>query len=505
MLFSDPSNNAFLRLHKPDKFGDNLSESRYAVTQVNKNKEGLRGFEAGKISHAFRNIYPIFDNDNNYLGCVDLGFSSEYLQNTLDSVHKIHTHFLVDKHMIDSRIWDTEKIDLSYKQSMEHPGYMISIRKDVKHDLKVISKATIQKNQKLIHKKMDSSKEFSLYGISNNSAVVISFIPVFSIKKHDHPAAYIVSYIRNPQISSILKNYRYINITSSILIILIMIQLYNTLSNKDRLEEEVNEKTRKLKEINENLETKIKEEIEKNRRKELQMLEQAKNASMGEMIGNIAHQWRQPLSAITSTASAVKLNNELGLLEAKDINEGMDKVINKAEYLSETINTFRNFLKNDKEVKNYILEELVQRSLQIVEATLKDHHIKLIEDIDYNYKTIFNGVESELSQVIINIVNNAKDIIKEKHIHDSWIKIELLRAQTKVIITIEDNGGGIPEDIKQKIFDPYFTTKHQSQGTGLGLHMSYKIVTESLKGKLNAKNTPNGAKFFIELPISDKL
>ena len=110
-------------------------------------------------------------------------------------------------------------------------------------------------------------------------------------------------------------------------------------------------------------------------------------------------------------------------------------------------------------------------------------------------------VSGELPQVVINIINNAKDILVEKEIKDPWIKIKLKNQKDKAIISIEDNAGGIPEDVMVRIFEPYFTTKHQSQGTGLGLHMSYKIIKESLKGHIYAINTQNGAKFYIELPL----
>jgi PAS domain S-box-containing protein len=261
-----------------------------------------------------------------------------------------------------------------------------------------------------------------------------------------------------------------------------------------------------LQQMNNDLELRIQEEVEKNRRQEFQLLEQSKNASMGEMIGNIAHQWRQPLSAITSTASALKLSDQLSMIEENEITEKMDSVIEKARYLSETIDTFRNFLKeNNNAFGEFNLEDMLTKSLNIVGTAMKDSHIKLITDeIDQTNKTPFIGNESELSQVIINILNNAKDILKEKKVKEPWVKIELNKCAEESCFTIEDNGGGIPDDVMPRIFDPYFTTKHQSQGTGLGLHMSYRIITESFKGKLSVENTENGAKFFISLPSVEK-
>jgi len=272
------------------------------------------------------------------------------------------------------------------------------------------------------------------------------------------------------------------------------------ISSKDITKKKEMEK--ELQEMNKYLEIKVQKEVEKNRKTEFQLLEQSKNASMGEMIGNIAHQWRQPLSAITTLASTVKLNDQLGILETDEIDEKMDKIVDKANYLSKTIDTFRNFLKADNlEYKEFVLESTVERSLQIVESTMKDLHIKLINNIDLTKNSKLMGVQSELSQVIINILNNGKDILKEKKIDEPWIQLDLINEDNNYIISIEDNGGGIPKEVMPKIFDPYFTTKHQSQGTGLGLHMSYRIITESFKGKLYVHNTTNGAKFFIKLPI----
>ena len=248
------------------------------------------------------------------------------------------------------------------------------------------------------------------------------------------------------------------------------------------------------------LEERVKVEVKNNTQKELQLLEQSKMASMGEMIGNIAHQWRQPLSVISTIASGIHMRYEFGVFDEKEIPKDMNTIVENTKYLSNTIDTFRDFIKEEKELKSVIIQERIDISLNIIIATLDNNHIKIKKNIDYNSPITLNLVVGELSQVIINILNNAKDILIENDIKDKWIDISLTQNDTTVIITIEDNAGGIPSEVMPKIFDPYFTTKHQSQGTGLGLHMSYKIITESLNGKLYVKNTSNGAKFFIELP-----
>ena len=231
--------------------------------------------------------------------------------------------------------------------------------------------------------------------------------------------------------------------------------------------------------------------------------EQAKMASMGEMIGNIAHQWRQPLNAISLTASALQLKLKIEEDISKEyFDKELGLIDEYTQHLSNTINTFRDFIKAKKVYKELILQDEISQALNISVITLKNKFIKLKDNIDYE-----NGIKTimttgELGQVIINIMNNAKDILVEKNIENPFVKIELKKLRDKVIITIEDNGGGIPADILPKIFELYFTTKHQSHGTGLGLHMSYAIITNSLKGKLWAENIENGAKFFIELPLN---
>ena len=234
---------------------------------------------------------------------------------------------------------------------------------------------------------------------------------------------------------------------------------------------------------------------------ELGLQEQSKMASMGEMIGNIAHQWRQPLSVIGSLTNNLQLKKILGTLTDDKLDDSLKGIEDSVQYLSQTIDTFRDFIKEKKELKEVILQERIDIVLNIINATLKSSYIELKNNIDYSNPIKITFVVGELSQVLINILNNAKDILVERDIENAWIKLDLQIQEDKVVITVEDNGGGMPDDVLPKIFDPYFTTKHESQGTGLGLHMSYKMVVDGLKGKLYAKNTTNGAKFFIELPI----
>lgn len=249
------------------------------------------------------------------------------------------------------------------------------------------------------------------------------------------------------------------------------------------------------------LSSKGKEEQKKKQEQEAIIIEQSKMNSMGDMMENIAHQWRQPLSIISTCASGIQLKKECGTLEENDLLKYMAKILKATNYLSKTIDTFRSFIKEEDKIKELVIQDKIDTVLNILQASLQNNFIKVIKNINYDNPIKITLLEAELSQVLINIITNAKEILIKNHIEDKWIKISLLQENKTALITIEDNGGGIPESILSNVFDPYFTTKHPSQGTGLALYLSQRIVTGSLKGKIYVKNTQNGAKFFIELPL----
>ncbi|MCK9337667.1 MAG: HAMP domain-containing histidine kinase [Arcobacteraceae bacterium] len=242
--------------------------------------------------------------------------------------------------------------------------------------------------------------------------------------------------------------------------------------------------------------------------REQMLFQQSKMAAMGEMIGNIAHQWRQPLSAITTSSSGLKLKDEYGLLTKEDIIDFNESILNNANYLSKTIDDFRNFFKTSKEIEVFDAQKLVENSLKLVESALKHHYIDVELSVIQNAN--IEGYFSEAIQAIINILNNAKDAIESHDIEQKVLLISIDKVNNFVCISITDSGGGIPDTIRAKIFEPYFTTKHQSQGTGIGLYMSNEIVSKHLHGKIEVENIAFsykdkecfGAQFKIYLPIS---
>ncbi len=222
----------------------------------------------------------------------------------------------------------------------------------------------------------------------------------------------------------------------------------------------------------------------------LKMLEeQAKLASMGEMIGNIAHQWRQPLSIISTSASGLKAQSEYGIEITPDkINEFSDLIVQQSEYLSKTIDNFRDFIKGDKSYKEVNIIKVLEYTLNIINASLANNYITVVKD--FQDDLVIYGSINELSEALINIINNAKDVLKEIKNQDDrflFITTKLIEKNT-IEIKIKDTGGGINSKIINRVFEPYFTTKHQSIGTGLGLSMANQIICTRHKGELVVTN-----------------
>ncbi len=238
ILFTQPNNKVFLRLHKPNIYSDDISSIRFALAAVNTTHKEMSGFEQGKISHAFRFIYPVFDKDKNYLASVDISFSSERLQQSLDEVHKLHSHFLVSKDVIDSRIWSVKSVTTPYEIAIEHENYMMTRRKDATHMDLDISKRVLSENIDYINSEIDKSNKFAIYGQYKNDFLVISFLPISSITSNSNAEAYLVSYTSNTKITKIINEFIAINIINTIIILLILLLIYFMLIKRKEIQKE---------------------------------------------------------------------------------------------------------------------------------------------------------------------------------------------------------------------------------------------------------------------------
>ncbi|WP_072681650.1 ATP-binding protein [Arcobacter sp. LA11] len=249
--------------------------------------------------------------------------------------------------------------------------------------------------------------------------------------------------------------------------------------------------------------TKLRKKLNYN---EKMMMQQSKLASMGEMLENIAHQWRQPLSTITTAASGIKVEKEFNLLTDESFEKNIDEVLRSSSFLSKTIDDFRDFFKPNNEKILFNINTLLTNALNIISSKFKYYDVQIIkncEDIQ------IRGFSTELLQVFITILNNSNDALSDVKKEEKMIFIDAFKSDKKVIIIIKDSAGGMKDSLLHRIFEPYFTTKHKSQGKGIGLYMVEEIITKHMNGRINVCNKDfeynntklRGLEFTIELYI----
>ena len=602
--FVFPDNKSFLRMHKPEKFGDDLTGIRYSYEYANREKKDIYGFEQGRVAHSFRYVFPFFDKKGNHLGAAEISLSTGFIQKKLSELSKIHTHFLVDKGIFDIKTHQEKNLVTKYIPSLEHPGYMYSIQPKYTDEELGLERQVLKNIKNDIAYNISLKKPFAVHTKYENKIKVIAFLPIKNIKDKK-VVAYLVSYTDNQNIYNI-NIYKYIaEIMTFIGMLLIAYFIYKNIIHKEELDAEV-KKLRQAQEVakigswqlnageskltwsdetykifgidktvkpnviledffsaihpedlqhvsytyNNHLQTqepyhiihrlllkdgtiKYVEEkcgtvfdddgnplvstgtvqditveellrIENDKNNRL-LTQQSKMAALGEMLGNIAHQWRQPLTVISSNASGLKFKKELDMLNDNEFEEICDSIVKNTRYLSDTIDDFSDFIKGDKVFKEFSLKETIEKNISFLQSSLKTNFIDIVYDIKDDIKVY--GYQNELIQVLMNIINNAKDALLDKE-DDRFIFISIYKNNNFACISIKDNAFGIKKDVIDKIFEPYFTTKHQSLGTGLGLYMSYNII-KSMNGEIEVQNSAydytrkefTGAEFIIKLPL----
>ena len=276
-----------------------------------------------------------------------------------------------------------------------------------------------------------------------------------------------------------------------------------------RLEEsnaKLKEKEDNLKQLNTHLEVRVEEETKKRlhneqkaKEKERMLIHQSKLASMGEMIGNIAHQWRQPLTQLSSILIGIELFHEKNRLSKERLETKIEEAQEQISFMSETIDDFRTFFASGKEKKQFNLQNCLDKVLGLMHASLKNNNIEY--EILEQEKLLIFGYENEISQALVNIISNAKDVLLERNIENPKISIKIYQDNEYAKIDIIDNAGGINLEPIEKVFEPYVSTKHASSGTGIGLYMSKTIIEKNSGGYLNVQNFHRGAQFTLALPL----
>jgi two-component system C4-dicarboxylate transport sensor histidine kinase DctB len=479
-----PDGVMFLNMKSPKEYGNKISNQRATLRLAIKIQSAFDSFEVGKNGAGFRFTYPIFDEQKQFVGLVSLTFNPAAITSAIMKQYDVLSNFFIKQEKFDIAFLAKST---QYKNS-HHKGYL--------YDASVLNKLEKTTNKtmtKLIPNKditdaiwnhvTKYTTPLSIYDDLNKK--IFTIIPIIN-KANNEEEAFLSIRSSGDELSAMHKNYYLIMLLVLFVLLMLLFVIYIVIikNAKDKLL------------------------VEENAKKEQLALEQAKLVSMGEMIGNIAHQWRQPLSVISTSATGMLMQKEYGLLTDEKFSESCETINKNAQYLSKTIDDFRNFIKGDREKTTFNLKDIMHSFLNLVNGAIKTNYINIILELQDDIK--LDGYPNELTQCLINIFNNAKDALKDKNEEDRAIFISTIIKDDKAVITIKDNAGGIPQNVLPRIFEPYFTTKHQSQGTGLGLSMSNKLIVDGMGGTIVATNeefeyngkTYLGAEFTITLPYN---
>ena len=259
--------------------------------------------------------------------------------------------------------------------------------------------------------------------------------------------------------------------------------------------EEILTQSHELETINKHLEERIIAELSKNRKKDIMLIQQSRQAAMGEMIGNIAHQWVQPITAVAAIIQNIQDAHRSNGLTKEYVDGKVKQSLELIDYMAQTIDDFRNFFRPEKTPSLFNVREAVSKCISFVKETLRSHGIEY--EFNASEDIFVKGYANEYSQVILNLINNAKDVLIERKVINPKIVITIFRKDEKSYAFVADNGGGIAPEIKEKIFTPYFTTKEPAMGTGLGLYMSKTIIEKNMGGTLAFVDIEGGTEFCL--------
>jgi two-component system, NtrC family, C4-dicarboxylate transport sensor histidine kinase DctB len=373
----------------------------------------------------------------------------------------------------------------------------------------------INKKREVIKNEIDSIKLINSDDYFANMNLEINAISIYLTSLINYDLSLAINEKRNTdKIFNIIFIFSIISIfivfLFSVILSLFIINNFKKLHNS--LEQKVSEKTKELQEINNYLEIKISKEVVQNRKKDIIMFQQARFASLGEMLNNIAHQWRQPLGAITMIIQSFQTKMSLGKLTPAFVDEKVNDALLLANNMSNTLDDFKNFFSPNKIKSKFSIKNCIEHSIELSKYLLLQESIELKVKIRKDVE--INSYYNELSHVFLNIISNSKDALcSNVDKNDRIIKIIVNEYKNYLVVNMIDNGGGIPEDILPKIFEPYYTTKYKSAGTGIGLYMSKQIIEKHMNGSIFCKNISHKMKndkafnctlFTIRIPIQDE-
>ncbi|MGE4265965.1 MAG: ATP-binding protein [Deferribacterales bacterium] len=485
---------SFLRMHKPDEYGDSLAGIRHTVDAANRLVRYTEGFEEGRIFNGFRFVYPLVYNSV-HIGSVEISISSVYLANTMNTTSAGIHDFLVKKSVVDSTVFPSEQYN--YAQSELSDNYL---RENISYEY-LQENATVFGSieeylyaceifKPIIKERMDMGEAFSIHSVINGKEVTASFLPIPNIL--DQQVAYFVKMERDNKYRHILNIYKAALVGGSITILLVFGVIFLSFLNGH-----------KTIILNTFLDEKLKENENQLYIKEQMLFQQSKLATLGEMFSSLAHQWKQPLNILAMYVQNM-LDDDMDEEERKHREDIVDKCMAQITFMSETINDFMDFILPSGNIEMKMdMVRTAEEILKLLNPTMAKKKIDITID-SKGKKSVFAAANpNEFKHVMVNLLNNAKDAImdvKEKNkMFVGNINIEIEESGAVCIMRISDNGGGINPEALDKIFTPYFTTKKKKDGSGLGLYMCKKIIQKH-NGDMNVSNSDSGAVFEIILP-----
>ena len=277
-----------------------------------------------------------------------------------------------------------------------------------------------------------------------------------------------------------------------------IVVMVRDISERKRAEEQLGQQQAQLEELNRTLERRVNEAIAELRQKDELLLQQSRHAAMGEMLNNIAHQWRQPLNNIAIYVQSMQLLKASGELTDEQIQSDVQSVMAIINYMSKTIDDFRSFFRQEKQKQVFYLKEASEKAVSLVSARME--HLGIVFQLVVRQEPAVLGYQTEYIQVLLNILNNAIDILSCSESPVRRIVLSIDEQHDKAVLSVQDTGSGIAPEVLPHIFEPYYTTKGPGEGTGIGLYMSKTIIEKHMAGTLSARNRSEGAEFTISLP-----
>ncbi len=468
------------------KTGDSLLDKRLDVVEMIERPAIRNTISTGIFTMTFKSLVPVFDTKKRFLGSFETIAHFNSIIKTLRE-HRVETVILVDP---------------SYKKQLSKAltGTFIKdyylVNADAKPELlRYLLGCDFPKLMGMNDYMITPEHLVTLYILPDIEGKPMGYFLLFKeLKSLDFSN---IEFFRQALKTSVTLGFAVI--VAVLLLVMIWRRARQTRTINQRLEKMVKQRTTELMELNRNLEKRVHDAVSQQRQQEQFLIQQNKLASMSEMLTNISHHWRQPLNVLALNIQDIGDAYRFGELNQTYLDEAISQSMGQINYMSKTIDNFKNFFDHTSEKKEYSLEETLEHVLTLLYPEISGAGITIVKFIK---PVTIVGNESELRQVLLNVVTNAIEAIARSGLSDGQITIMTKSTKKQVTITVEDNAGGIDEAIKEKIFEPYFTTKFKSKGVGLSLYMSKIIVEKSMEGSLEVENTASGAKFVLTFPIS---